>query len=201
MYGLTRASVTLIAAGLAGLLIWIASQIGTGSNGDYWGAYGVVAGAGLAMALSQLLGGWTKWGWPRLSLHVFLFAFVPVAIAVLWVVVYHQPHHGLGRTHIRDWSDSIGIDGLVKDFKDYVGVLAFGFGLVFGYTFDTSGPVPRRAAAVPPAEAPADAPPEAAAPSPKARTAGPAESTEQAEPAEPTLAERTAPPPRERPPS
>ena len=32
---------------------------------------GIVAGAGLTMALSQLFGGWTKWGWPRISAGVF----------------------------------------------------------------------------------------------------------------------------------
>ena len=151
MYGLTRATVTLIASAIAGLLIWLATQIGTSSNGDYWASYGVIAAAGLVMALSQLLGGWTKWGWPRISLHVFLWAFVPVAIAVLWIVIFHQPHHGLGRNHIRKWSNDIGIDGFVLDFTDYVGVLAFGLGLVFGYSFDTTGPiVDRRPSEAPP---------------------------------------------------
>jgi drug/metabolite transporter superfamily protein YnfA len=149
MYGMTRASVTLVAAATAGLLVWLATQIGQSSNGDYWASYGLIAGAGLVMALSQLLGGWTKWGWPRISLGVFLLAFVPVAIAVLWIVIFHQPHHGLGRNHIRNWSNNIGIDGFVRDFKDYVGVLAFGLGLVFGYSFDTTGPTLRRAPAGP----------------------------------------------------
>jgi hypothetical protein len=144
MYGLTRATVTLIAAAVAGLLIWLASQIGSSSNGEYWATYGVVAAAGLVMALSQLLGGWTKWGWPRISISVFLWAFIPAAIAVLWIVVFHQPHHGLGRTHIRKWSNDIGIDEFVRDFKDFVGVLAFGLGLVFGYAFDTTGPIAHR---------------------------------------------------------
>ena len=83
MYGLTRATVTLIASAIAGFLIWLATQIGQSSNGDYWAAYGVIAAAGLVMALSQLLGGWTKWGWPRISISVLLWAFIPVAIAVL----------------------------------------------------------------------------------------------------------------------
>jgi len=144
MYGLTRATVTLLAAAIAGLLIWIATQIGDGSNGEYWATYGVLAGAGLTMALSQLLGGWTKWGLPRISISLFLGAFVPVAIAVVWILIFHQPDHGLGRNHIRKWSNDIGIDGLVKDFKEYIAVLSFGLGLVFGYTFDTTGPMPRR---------------------------------------------------------
>lgn len=156
MYGFTRATITLLASGVAGLLIWIATQIDHNSNGEYWGVYGLIAGAGLIMALSQLLGGWTKWGWPRISVSVFLWAFVPAAIVVLWIVVFHQPHHGLGRTHIRRWSNDIGVDSVVKDFGEYLAVLAFGLGLVFGYTFDTTGPATgaewrrRRAAAVPP---------------------------------------------------
>ena len=92
MYGLTRATTTLIAAGVAGLLIWISTQISDSSNGGFWAVYGVIAGAGLVMALSQLLGGWTKWGVPKLSASVFLIAFVPVAIAALWVVILLDRH-------------------------------------------------------------------------------------------------------------
>jgi hypothetical protein len=169
MYGLTRATVTLLAAAVAGFLIWIATQVGDSSNGEYWATYGLIAGAGLVMALSQLLGGWTKWGLPRISINVLLWAFVPAAIAVLWIVAFHQPHHGLGRTHIRKWSNDIGIDAFVKDFKDYVGVLAFGLGLLFGYTFDTTGPIRRDAAAlggttVAGRKVPASAPPRQATP-------------------------------------
>lgn len=145
MYGLTRATVTLIAAAAAGLLVWIATQIGDDSNGGYWAVYGLLAAAGLVMALSQLLGGWTKWGWPRLSISVFLWAFLPVAIAVLWIVIFHQPDGGLGRNHIRNWSDDLGIREFVKDFDEYLGVLAFGLGLVFGFSFDTTGPIVREA--------------------------------------------------------
>ncbi len=146
MYGLTRATTTLIAAGIAGLLIWIATQIDNTSNGGFWAVYGLIAGAGLVMALSQLLGGWTKWGMPRLSSSVFLIAFVPVAIAALWVVIAAQPHGSWFRDHILAWSSDIHISGLVHDLKEYVAVLAFGIGLVFGFSFDTTGPRIRRAA-------------------------------------------------------
>jgi hypothetical protein len=163
MYGLTRATVTLIAAAVAGFLIWLATQVGTDSNGDYWTTYGLVAAAGLTMALSQLLGGWTKWGWPRVSINVFLWAFVPAAIAVLWVVCFHQPDSNWFKDHVRNWTDDIGLESFVNDFTAYVGVLAFGLGLVFGFTFDTTGPATepfwrrrRGAAAAPPAAA--DAP-------------------------------------------
>jgi hypothetical protein len=146
MYGLTRASTTLIAAGVAGLLIWIATTINDHSTGGYWAVVGLIAGAGLVMALSQLLGGWTKWGVPRLSATVFLLAFIPVLIAAGWVVVGHQPHGNWARHHVLSWSSDIHIRGLVNDLTNYVSVLAFGIGLVFGYSFDTSGPRQRAAA-------------------------------------------------------
>jgi hypothetical protein len=156
MYGLTRGMVTLLGAGAAGLLVWLATQIGEGTNGGYWAVYGLIAAAGLTMALSQLLGGWTKWGWPRLSANVFLLGFIPVLIAAGWVLLATQPDANWLRDHIRGWSDDIGIQGLVADLGEYVSVLAFGIGLVFGFTFDTSGPAElgpfgrrRRAAAVP----------------------------------------------------
>ena len=140
MYGLTRGMVTLLCAAVAGFLVWLATQIGHGSNGGYWAVYGLIAGAGLVMALSQLLGGWTKWGWPRLSVNVFLLAFIPVLVAAGWVIVATQPDASWLRDHVRGWTSDIGITGLVSDLGRSVSVLAFGIGLVFGFTFDTTGP-------------------------------------------------------------
>jgi hypothetical protein len=140
MYGTTRATTTLIAAGVAGLLIWLATQINGNSVGGFWAVYGLIAGAGLVMALSQLLGGWTKWGWPRLSATFFLLAFVPIAIVSLWIILAAEPGNGWFHRHIVSWSSDIHIDGLVDDLKEYVSVFAFGIGLVFGYCFDTTGP-------------------------------------------------------------
>jgi hypothetical protein len=143
MYGLTRATVTLIAAAAAGLLIWIATQISNDHIGGYWARIGLVAGAGLVMALSQLLGGWTKWGWPRISAAVFLTAFIPVAIVSLWIILAGEPSNGWFHNHVLSWSSDIHVSGLVTDFLYYIPVLAFGSGLVFGFSFDTTGPVVR----------------------------------------------------------
>jgi hypothetical protein len=140
MYGLTRAPVTLLAAGTAGFLVWLATQIDDHATGGYWAVYGILAGAGLVMALSQLLGGWTKWGWPRMSPTVFLVAFVPTFIAVGWILVAGQPHFTTTQSHVLNWSGDLGIRGIVRGLTDYHGVLAFGLGLVFGFTFDTTGP-------------------------------------------------------------
>jgi hypothetical protein len=140
MYGLTRAPITLLAAGVAGFLVWVSTRINDHSTGGYWAVYGILAGAGLVMALSQLLGGWTKWGWPRISPTVLLLAFVPTAIAVAWIAVAGQPHPSTTQSHVLNWSGDIGIRGLVHDVREYFGVLAFGLGLVFGFSFDTTGP-------------------------------------------------------------
>jgi hypothetical protein len=156
MYGLTRATTTLLAAAVAGFLIWLASQLSNNHEGGYWAIMGLLAGAGLVMALSQLLGGWTKWGWPRLSASVFLFAFVPVAIVGLWIIVAGEPTNAWLHRHVLAWSGDIHVRGLVNDVMKYIPVFAFGTGLVFGFTFDTTGPVARRRAAVAPAPAPVE---------------------------------------------
>ena len=62
MIGVARGISTLIGATVAGILLWVATQIGTQTSGEYWTTYGLIAAAGLTMALSQILGGWTKWG-------------------------------------------------------------------------------------------------------------------------------------------
>ncbi len=149
MYGLTRATTTLIGAAAAGLLIWIATQINDGSVGGFWAVYGLIAGAGLVMALSQLLGGWTKWGWPRLAVTFLLLAFVPIAIVSLWIVLAAEPGNGWIHRHVLSWSGDIQIGGLVNDLREYVSVFAFGIGLVFGFSFDTTGPRVRTAVATP----------------------------------------------------
>ncbi len=141
MIGTVRGAFTLVGAGVAGLLIWISTQIGAGSVGGYWAVYGILAGAGLTMALSQLVGGWTKWGVPRISIGVFLIGFLPTLVAAGWVLLAGQPDANWFQRQITAWSGHAGIGGLVADLHAYLGVLAFGLGLVFGLTFDTSGPL------------------------------------------------------------
>ena len=146
MMGLTRGPITLVAAGCAGLLVWTAAQIGDSSTGGYWAVYGIIAAAGLLMALSQVAGGWTKWGWPRISLGVLLIAFLPVLVCVLWVTLAGQPHGNWFKHQVLAWSGDLGIQGVVKDLVEYLAVLAFGAGLVLGLTADTA---PRTPAATP----------------------------------------------------
>jgi hypothetical protein len=144
MHGLTRGAMTLLGVAVAGFLIWFGASalpgVGDATLGEFWWAAGLIAAAGLTMALSQLLGGWTKWGWPRISGNVFLLGFLPALIAGGWVVAAGEPgDHWLG-SHVRSWSDDIGLESLVGDLTRAWPAVAFGVGLVFGLTFDTTGP-------------------------------------------------------------
>ena len=140
MYGLTRGTITLIGAAVAGVLIWLATQSTANTNGGYWAIVGLLAAAGLTMAFSQILGGWTKWGWPRISVSVFLVAFIPVLIAAGWVILAGQTVPNWFSRHATSWARDIGLGGLLDDLVTMIPVLAFGTGLVFGLTFDTTGP-------------------------------------------------------------
>jgi hypothetical protein len=144
MIGITRGVFTLIGVAAAVALVWLAAQVGDDSTADYWALYGLVAAAGLTMALSQLLGGWTKWGWPRLSGTVFVLGFLPALVVAGWVLGAGQPSENWLQQHVTDWSDDLGIGSVVRDLLDLAGPLAFLAGLTFGFTFDTSGPRPAR---------------------------------------------------------
>ena len=137
MNGVTRGISTLAGAAVAGVLLWFATQIGTETASEYWATYGLIAAAGLTMALSQILGGWTKWGWPRFSLGVFVIGFLPVLVAGLWVLLARQPDDWMNTSN---WSRDLGIFGAVADLGNILPAIAFGIGLVFGLSFDTAGP-------------------------------------------------------------
>ena len=146
MIGITRGISTLAGAVVAGILLWFATQIGTQTNSEYWSTYGLIAAAGLTMALSQILGGWTKWGWPRFSLGVFLIGFLPVLVAGGWVLLARQPADWMNTSN---WSRDLSIFGVVNDVGNILPAVAFGIGLTFGFSFDTAGPRREVAAAEP----------------------------------------------------
>ena len=137
MIGITRGISTLAGAAVAGILLWFATQIGTETSTEYWSTYGLIAAAGLTMALSQILGGWTKWGWPRFSLGVFLIGFLPVLVAGGWVLLARQPADWMNTSN---WSRDLSIYGVVADLGNILPAIAFGIGLTFGFSFDTAGP-------------------------------------------------------------
>jgi len=137
IYDGTRGLTTAIAAGVAGLLLWCATLVGVGSVTRFWESMGIVAAAGLVLALSQVVGGWTKGGRTRISPTTFLVAFLPVLVCVGWILMATQPGNGWHEGTVVSWSHSIGIMGLVHSLGLWHGVLAFGFGLVLGMTLDT----------------------------------------------------------------
>ena len=173
MYDFARGTATLLGVAVAGFLVWLASQLEVDENGEYWGFVGLLAAAGLTIALSQLLGGWTKWGWPTISANVFLLALVPSLVAGGLVLLDAQPDGGVGG----GWAESLGVGGISQDLGGLVPAIAFGLGLVFGLTFDTTGRRGQRDAAVverrePPARSAGEAPREPA-PEPPPRTGAP----------------------------
>ena len=137
MIDFTRGISTLVGAGVAGFLIWLAAQIGSDSAAEYWTTYGLIAAAGLTMALSQILGGWTKWGWPRISPGVFLLGFLPVLVVGGWVLLSRQPADFFNTSN---WSRDLGVAAVVSDLGEVLSAVAFVIGLTFGLTFDTAGP-------------------------------------------------------------
>jgi hypothetical protein len=144
MNGLTRAGATLFAVAAAGVLLYIAAQFDRGTNGGYWAAYGVVAGAGLLLAAAQVRG---RAGNPPAALGL---NFLPVLIAAGWVLLAMQPHGNWFRDHVLAWSGDIGIRDVVHDVATWLGVLAFGIGYTFGLILE---PMPRRVVEPEPEEA------------------------------------------------
>jgi hypothetical protein len=157
LYDTTRGLTTLAAAGAAGVLLWAATLVGQRTDGRFWAEMGIVAGAGLVMAISQVIGGWTKGLRLRMSLGTFLLALVPVLIVVGWIMMASQPAHGWYQGTFETWSRHAGLVGLVHDLALWHGVLAFGFGLVLGMSFDTVPAPPPMAMPAPVAARPASA--------------------------------------------
>jgi hypothetical protein len=136
MYDASRGLTIGLAAALVGLALWGATQVGTQTTGRFWLAMAIVAASGLLLALASHVGMWTKGLRLRLSPTTFVFAFLPVLVCVGWILIASQPGHGWQEGRIHSWSDSIGILGLVHSVGLWRGVLALGFGLVLGLSFD-----------------------------------------------------------------
>jgi hypothetical protein len=147
-----RGLITLLGVAGAGFLVWLATQFDLGDTGEFWAAMGILAAAGVVLGLSQLIGGWTKWGAPTISPSVFLLAFLPTLIAVGGILVATRPTDTDEGDQVAGWIRDIGLGGVAEDLILFQGVLAFALGIVFAFTFDTRGPrarVPERDVVVP----------------------------------------------------
>jgi hypothetical protein len=143
LYDATRGLTLALAAGLAGLLLYLATLVGQQTTVRFWEEMGIVAAAGLVLGLAPMLGGWSSGLRLRLSPGTFLLGFVPVLVVVGWILMATQPGNGWHEGTVVSWSHSIGLMGLIHDLALWHGVLAFGFGLMLGMTLDAvPAPVP-----------------------------------------------------------
>src|SRR4051794_22191579 len=137
MYELSRGVSALVGAAVGGFLLWLATQVNEDTTGGYWAEYGLIAGAGLVLALALAMGSTTRGIRPAFSPGRFLLAFLPVLAVVGWIAIANQPHGNWFRAHVLNWSGDLSIDGFVNDMGDVLAALALSVGVVFGFCFDT----------------------------------------------------------------
>ena len=137
---LVRGLFTLLGVVAAGFLIWLATLFNLDSTGEFWAAMGILAAAGFVLGFSQLLGGWTKWGFPVLSPGVFLLGFLPALILGGGILLATRDTGQGTRETVSGWAQDLGIEGFAQDMSVYQGAIAVAIGLVFSFVFDTAGP-------------------------------------------------------------
>jgi hypothetical protein len=150
---LVRGLFTLLAVVAAGFLIWLGTLLDLDSTSEFWAAMGLLAAAGFVLGISQVLGGWTKWGLPTVSPGVFLLGFLPALILGGGILLATRDTGQGTRDTVSGWAQDLGIEGFVQDMSLFQGAIAFAIGLVFSFIFDTAGPrreyVSERATTVP----------------------------------------------------
>jgi hypothetical protein len=110
------------------------------SESGFWAAMALLAAAGLALGLSQLLGGWTKWGLPTISPMVFLIGFLPTLVVGGWILLARQPEGGWAQGRFDGWTSDLGLASFADDMATFLPIIPVIVGLVFAFTFDTTGP-------------------------------------------------------------
>jgi len=139
MYGLARGTSMLVGAAIAGALLWLGTQFSATSAAGYWAFVGVIAAAGLVLALSQIAGGWTKWGAPRITGGAFLLGFLPALVVGGWILLASQPEGAWMQATAEGWANDLALGGVFETLTAVLPAIAFALGLLFGYTFDTTG--------------------------------------------------------------
>jgi hypothetical protein len=153
LYDATRGLTMAVAAATAGVMLWLATQVGQQTTARFWASMGIVAAAGLIVALAQAIGGWTSGLRFRLSLGTLLIGFLPTLVVTAWILMANQPGNGWNEGRIVSWSSSIGVLNVVHDLGLWHGVIAFGLGLVLGLSLDTVPAVEEVTAGAAPAPA------------------------------------------------
>lgn len=139
--GVRRGLVCSTAAAAGGALLWLAADRDPSATGGYWSMIGILAGAGLALALILLYVRADDRRLPRLRVGALLTGVLPGLAAAGWVIVAAQPHRNWFRSHVLSWSGDAGIREVVGDLRPYAIVLAAGLGLLVGLAFDRSMPL------------------------------------------------------------
>ena len=137
LYDATRGLMTALAAGVAGFLLWVATQVGMQTTARFWASLGIVAGAGLVLLVLPRLHSPAAGLRLRLSPGTFLLGFLPTLVVVGWVLMATQPGNGWHEGTVASWSRSLGIMGVVHALGLWHGALAFGFGAVLGLSLDS----------------------------------------------------------------
>jgi hypothetical protein len=136
LYDATRGITMAVAAGVAGLLLYVAARAGQQSTGRFWAEMALVAAAGLVLALAPVLGSWTSGLDLRLSRGTLALGLLPTFVVVGWILLATQPGNGLAEGTIVSWSTDLGLMGVIQTLALWHGVLAFGLGLVLGSCLD-----------------------------------------------------------------
>jgi hypothetical protein len=129
----------LVGAAIAGFLLWLGAQLEGTNVAGYWALIGLAAAAGLVLALSQIAGGWTKWGAPRVTGAAFLLGFLPALLVGGWVLLASQPEGAWMQSTAANWAQQLALGGVLETLAPVLPVIGFVLGLLFGYTFDTTG--------------------------------------------------------------
>jgi hypothetical protein len=187
MTKMRRPVAILVAAAIAGGGLWLAGHWDAETTGGYWAMLGVVALAGILVALAQL-------SLPDTSVRGMLgIAFLPMLIVAGWILVAAQPQPNTYRDHAREWNNDLGFADVVNYLDPFVFVFAFGLGLVVGLSL-LAGYTRRRMIQAepvmipPPAYTPTTV--RAAGSTPTTATAPAAERFDRRDADEPTAAER-----------
>ena len=112
LYDATRGLMTALAVGLAGLLLWVAAQVGVQSTARFWAAMGIVAGGGLVLSLLPALGGWTSGLRLRVSPGALLLGVLPALVASGWILLATQPGNGWQEGRFGAWRHDLGLSGI-----------------------------------------------------------------------------------------
>jgi hypothetical protein len=132
---MTRALAMLTASAAAGALLWAASRVHRDTTAGYWAEIGILAVAGLVVAIGRLAGSGVT-GRIRIAFAALTFGFLPALVAGGWMLLASQPNGSSLQHHILAWSGDIHVSSVVQTLVVYAPVIAFGLGLLLGLVFE-----------------------------------------------------------------